>query len=67
MEIAVRRTVETPRGPGEVLPIDRGRWPPAALDAYRSVLRELDHWSREHDDGLGRNAWIAEEAVRHSW
>ena len=51
----------------KVLPDDRSQWPSDAGDSYRSVLRDLDRWSRENGFPMVTNGWVAEEAVRQGW
>ncbi len=53
--------------PVNALPDDRSQWPEDAGDSYRSLLRDLDRWSRENRLPMVTNAWVAEEAVRRSW
>lgn len=49
------------------LPANRAEWPDEATRAFRSVLRQLDAWCREHNRSRQINAWIAEEATRQAW
>ena len=54
-------------GRANTLPASRSKWPSPTLQAYSSLLAELDAWSRERGCSSSGNSWVAETAVREVW
>ena len=56
----------TPNHAAPDLPDSLAEWPVDAIEAYRSLMADLNRWSRDHGCGAG-NASIAETAIRQAW